>query len=171
MLERPKLWLSTANSSLRFPFRIGGGALAIHDAESRELVGHVAFYRRGWWPWLRPRRFAAYEAPDASLVFVGEITGWLDRMLTVRDADGNIVAYVREGYVLSPGGGALAHYQSVADRRRGSFLDPDGHELARWRVTESGTTVELLPVIQSEPFLAMGLFAAIVAMNTSARRT
>src|SRR5262245_20823874 len=129
MLERPTLWLSPPSDAWPWP---GGGPAGpvrvVLDPESQELVGHVVVHRRSWRPWRRGRPFAAYESPDASLVFNGLILGWPERVTTVQDADARLVAVVRDGSVLSPGGGVLAGHRPGAPGGSGRFLGRDGRE-------------------------------------------
>jgi hypothetical protein len=137
------------------------------DTDSRALVGHLVVYPRRWWPWRRGRQFAAYEAPDASLVFCGRIVGWPVGMTTVQDADGHLVALVRGNYILSPGGALLAYYQPEPASRRSLFLGPDGLEIARWEVEGTGTALHFGPAVQEEPFTKMGLLAAVLTVPGS----
>ena len=170
MLERPGLWLSAPSDAWPLPGRAAGGRVrVVLDAQGRELVGHVAVYPRRWRPWRRGRRFAAYEVPDASLVFTGRITGWPGWTTTVEDADGHRVALVRGAYVLSPAGGLLAYHEPARDHRGGRFLAGDGREVAHWRADGGGTLMHFRPAVRGKPFVKMGLLAAVLTLSTPAK--
>jgi hypothetical protein len=164
MLERAALWLSAPSDAWPLPGGPAGGRVRLLlDADSRELVGHAALYPRGWWPWRRGRRFAAFEAPDASLVFTGRAAGWPEWTTTVTDADGHPVALVRGAYVLTPGGEFLAYRQPRAGGRGGAFLGADGHAIAHWEAEGVGTRLRFGPELQDDPFTKMGILAAVIA--------
>jgi hypothetical protein len=161
MLEHAYLWLSAPTASGPLAPGRRGKVRAILDAASRELLGHLTLHSRRW-PWGRGRRFAAYEAPDASLLFTGSAVGWLRRTTAVEEADGHLVAVVRGDYLLSPAGGFLAVHQLAAHGRSGRFVGPTGADLAQWEANGVGTLIRFGPAVVDEPFVKMGLIAALI---------
>jgi hypothetical protein len=161
MLEHPCLWLSAPTDA--GPFARGRGkARAVLDAESRQVLGHFTLHPKRRIPWGRGRHFTAYEAPDASLVFSGWAVGWLSRTTAVQDADSRLVAVVRGDYLLTPAGGFLAMHHREARGGAGRFVGPTGAALSDWRIEGVGTLIRFHPAVYEEPFVKMGLLAAVL---------
>ncbi len=164
MLEHPSLWLSALTQAWSAPaVGVRGPVRLVLSADSQMLLGHLAFTPRRWWQWFHGPGFAAYEQPDASLVFTARRLGWLGGTLAVADADNRPVAVVYGAYVLSPAGAFWAYHQPGSHGTAGQLLSPAGEELARWEASGPGIVLRYLPAVREEPFLKMGILAAVAA--------
>jgi hypothetical protein len=159
MLEHPCLWLSAPTDASPFAPEAAGRARAVLDAESRELLGHLTFDGSKWWG-RDSRSLAAFESPDAALVFRARPIGWFRRTTAVEDADGHLVAVVRGDDLLSRSGGFVARHQRAG--AAGRFVGPAGNVLAEWCADGVGTRVCFRPPIVGQPFAKMGVLAAIL---------
>jgi hypothetical protein len=161
MLEHSLLWISAPTTAwpLGVP-RTGQLFCHVLAADTRETLGHVVIMPRRW----RSKRanFAAHEMPDSSLLFSARWVGWFRRALAVAEADGNLVAMVYAGTVLSASRRLLARRSAVIPNA-GVFIAPDGSELGRWEYDPEGTIVQFTDDVRDRPYVKMGLLAAILA--------
>ncbi|HEX4590678.1 MAG TPA: hypothetical protein VH120_12150 [Gemmataceae bacterium] len=165
MLEHFLLWLSPATAAWPVDLpRTGEQLRRVLDAESRDVLGHIAIQTGRRWFWPAGRRIAAFEAPDSSVLFVAKRVGWFWQATLVADADGKVVAFVYGHTVSSPTRNFLAHRDDSVDWRSGAFLGPAGTTLVRWGPERGGTAIRFSDQVRNEPFVKMGLLAAI-AMN------
>ncbi len=163
MLEHPALWLSapTAAWPPGLP-RTAPRLRRVLAADTREPLGHVAVAPGRWWPWPAGPRLAVYEAPDTSLLFTARRVGWLWPVTVVAEADGNAVAAVYGSYVSVPPRRVLAHHRRTAGGKAGAFALATGVVLARWETADGGTLVHFTADVGVEPFVKMGLLAAVL---------
>jgi hypothetical protein len=161
MLERSSLWLSPLTSAWP-PGLPAVAPLLRHvlSTDNREILGHVAVIPGRWWPWPSAAEVAAFEAPDASLIFRARSMGWLRRVILVAEADGNPVGYVYDNRIVRPGGGLIAlRRPGVAE---GIFVGSAGRRIAEWQAASGGVTVNFPEGSRNEPFTKMGILAAIL---------
>jgi hypothetical protein len=163
MLEQPSLWLSHPSSVWPPGLQQTGRWLRrVLAAETREPLGHIAISPARRFPWPTGRRIAAYEMPDASLLFTARRAGWVWPFTTVAEADGNIVAIQYGETLASPSRRFLAQRDPASSGRAGRFANRAGTELIRWQPGGGGTLVHFLADVRSEPFMKMGLLAAVL---------
>ncbi|HEX4588601.1 MAG TPA: hypothetical protein VH120_01650 [Gemmataceae bacterium] len=128
----------------------------------RDVLGHIKVIPGRWFPWPQGRGIAAYEEPDSSLLFTAQRVGWLSPTIVVADADGTAVAFVHGQTVSSPTRKLLARRDHSGGRPAGRYENPAGAPLVRWEAANGGTLVRFVDQVRNEPFLKMGLLAAIV---------
>jgi hypothetical protein len=109
-------------------------------------------------------RIAAYEGPDGSLLFTAVRGGWFWPVTAVADADGNVVAIVYGPTVGSPARRFIARRGTA-----GTYVGPDRAELVRWTIEGGGIVIQFAESARGEPFLKMGLLAAILIEDTSTK--
>ena len=120
MLEQPSLWLSAP--SLAWPPglpRTGRWLRRVLAPDTRQSLGHVAITPSRWLPWPAGRRVAAYEEPDASLLFTARQIRGFWPVTTIAEADGNLVARMYGPTVMSPSYRFVAQRGAFATRRAG----------------------------------------------------
>jgi hypothetical protein len=166
MLEQTLLWLSSPTTAwppgLPRTARWLRHVLAGH---SREPLGHFAISPLGWWPWSGRPRLGAYEIPDSSLLFTARRSGWLWPVTRVRDADGNAIA-VFYGQTLASGPHRfLAKSNSGSDWRSGQFVARGRSTVMQWQPDGGGLLLHFLPELRHEPFVKMGMLAAIAMLD------
>jgi hypothetical protein len=163
MLENPSLWFSpptpTGPPGLSPTGRLLRRVLA---PDRHEPVGYVAITPGRWLPWPTRLRLAVYEEPDASLLFTAKRIGWLWPATAVAEADGIVVALVYEGSVASSTSQFLARRRIDPRGRGGVFVNAAGVELVRWQRDNGGLTVAFAAGVNSQPYLVMGLLAAVL---------
>lgn len=161
MLELPTLWISAPTAA--WPPGLSPTApflRRILTGEGREVLGHVALAPGRWVPWPAGPQVAAYEEPDASLLFRARGLGWLRRTILVTEADGNAVAYVYDNCVVTSAGRLVAAYRRA--RGRGAFIGAAGSEVAGWTAVGGGMRVDFAAELRNEPFAKMALLAAVL---------
>ena len=163
MLEYRSLWLSAPTTAWPpgVP-RTGRWLRHVLVADTRDPAGHVAVAPSRWWPWPASRRVAIYEGPDASLLFTAKRVGWLSPVTVVAEADGNVVALIYGRTVASAARRFLARRAGVAGWQAGSFVNRSGADLVRWEAEGAGTVAHFNDELRNEPFVKMGLLAAIL---------
>jgi hypothetical protein len=168
VIDTPSLWLSpsTAVWPPGLP-QTGRRLRRVLAADSREPLGHVALSPGRWWPWPAGRTIVAYEAPDSSLVFTARRLGWLRPTTVVTEADGHIVAFAYEDRVASPTYRFLARRDCPGGWRSGAFVASVGVTLFRWEPSGGGTVTHFAEETRNEPFLRMGLLAALLMHGSS----
>jgi hypothetical protein len=163
MLEQPSLWISPPSSvwppGLQ---RTGRWLRRVLAADTREPLGHVAISPARWFPWPAGRRIAAYEMPDASLLFTARRAGWVWPFTMVAEADSNVVAIQYGETLASPSRRFLARRDLSSTGPAGRFVNRAGGELIRWQAGGGGTLVHFLDDVRREPFIKMGLLAAVL---------
>jgi hypothetical protein len=164
MLEHNSLWLSAATAVWPPDLpRTGRWLRWVLAADTRAPLGHVAVTPDRGWPWPAGGRIAAYESPDASLLFTASRSGWFRRRTVVCDADGYRVAWVRGMHVFGRANHLLALKRPAVGGRAGAFMGPQGTEVGTWRQDGAGTVIEFADVIRVKPFAKMGLLAAVLS--------
>jgi hypothetical protein len=163
MLEQPSLWLSAPSHAWPpgLP-RTGRWLRRVLAADTRQSLGHVAISPGRWLPWPAGRSVAAYEEPDASLLFTARRIRWVWPVIVVAEADGNLVARIHGPKVTSPSHRFLAQRGPSATGRVGSFVTRSGAELIRWEPDGAGTVVHFIADVRREPFVKMALLAAVL---------
>ncbi len=163
MLEHASLWLSAPTSVWPPGVRQTGRWLRrVLAADTREPLGHVAMTPGHCFPWPEPQRIAAYELPDASLLFTARRRGWVWPVTVVAEADGNVVAFAYGKTVVTPSRQFLARRGPANTGRSGTLVNGAGTELIRWEPGDGGTVVHFLDDVRREPFVKMGLLAAML---------
>lgn len=163
MLEHASLWLSAPTTAWPpgLP-RTGRWLRRVLAADTRDLLGHVAVTAGRWWPWPARRRIAAYEGPDASLLFTAKRVGWAWPVTAVAEADGNLVALIYGYTVSSAARRFLAQRRPGADWRAGTFVNRTGAEVVRWEADGAETILHFTAEVLNEPFVKMGMLAAVL---------
>lgn len=161
MLEHAGLWLAAAAPSAPGG-RPPGIYRTIHDADTRDWLGHAVWPRPGgprWLHWLFPGRCLVYEAPDESLVFAAGRSWRRLGVCVVRDADDHEIGVISGAEVLSPSGKCLAVPRLAPNG--GTYHSPEGDELARWDQSRDGTRLEFTQSAD-DPLLRMALLASVL---------
>jgi hypothetical protein len=118
---------------------------------SGDEVGYTRWQQRGWWrggPW---SVLALHEHEQSPLVCT--IRRRLLPRHEVRDAEGELVGVLAGAHVLD------RWDRVVMWRDDSGFVGEHGEVLARW----SGGRLELLPLVQRDPFAKMLIVAVAVA--------
>jgi hypothetical protein len=63
----------------------------------------------------------------------------------------------------------LAYHEPGPDTRGGRYLGPDGREVALWRTEGIGTLLRFRSAVQEQPFVKMGLLAAVLARTVASQ--
>jgi hypothetical protein len=164
MLESPSLWLSAAIATWPADLpRTGRWLRWVLAADTRGPLGYVAVTPSRGWPWAARGGIAAYESPDGSLLFTARPSGWLRRRTVVSDPDGYRVASIRGPHVVGRSNRIVALRRDAAGARAGVFVGPLGIEVGHWRPDGTGTIIAFTDVLRDEPFVKMGLLAAVLA--------
>ncbi|MFO0811022.1 MAG: hypothetical protein U0746_20525 [Gemmataceae bacterium] len=149
MLERPELWVVTAP--------VGW---LVCDADGQSPLGRVTLTRDPHWLGARPRRLDATEGADGSLVFSAH-RRWLGRTWTVEESEGNPVAWLRGGQVLTADNRLLGRYFKTANDT-GRCRGWDGSNWAAWSADRGRIRLCFGDAVHDEPFLKMIAMASVL---------